>query len=89
MSTGWDAGWAESHWPTTIIADRYGGIYAKGAWTAWPLEPEEIPREVFADDVTCKLWWEAQRATASIPVGVGDTPQAAFEALKALVPRHS
>lgn len=75
-------GWLESEWPTTIVRDRYGGIYSGGAWTAWPLEPCDIPTEIDGDDVSCSAWWKRAQAEETICVGVGGTPETALEALR-------
>ena len=85
MSARWDQQWDESEWPTTILRDRYGGVYSGGAWTAWPLEPDAVPAEASGDDVRCRRWWKERRKVAEIPVGVGDSPQAALEALRAQI----
>jgi len=74
--------WAASEWPVTIIKDRYEGTYSRGQWTAWPVEPEEVPPAVSDDDCLCSDWWAANRERMHLPVGVGDSPQAAVEALR-------
>ncbi len=62
-------------WPLTIIADRYCGTYSGGVHLAWNLEPDEIPGEVFAGDLTCGDFWAEG---PSVPVGKGDTPDKAL-----------
>ena len=61
-------------YPTTIIADRYGGTYSGGEWLAFPLDPWEIPEEVDGEDVECMMFWEGFDGV----VGRGVTPDAAF-----------
>lgn len=75
--------WLMVEWPVTIVADRYRGVYSGGAWTAWPLEPSELPTEIFEDDLECRAWWVKHRSNAEIPVGVGATPDAALASLRA------
>lgn len=44
-------------YPLTVIADRYGGTYSHGAYTAWKLDPFDIPKAVYGDDVECMNFW--------------------------------
>lgn len=44
-------------YPLTVIADRYGGAYSGGAYTAWNLDPWEVPKGVDGDDVECMSFW--------------------------------
>lgn len=49
---------AEHIYPLTICADRYGGTYSKGKYLAFNLDPDEVPKEISADDATCmNFWW--------------------------------
>ena len=75
------ARWLEFKYPLTIIADRYGGTYSGGAFLALPLDFDEVPREIAGDDVTCATFWDENANDRLIPVGRGDTPQAAYEDL--------
>ena len=68
-------------YPLTIIQDRYNGIYSGGKFTAWNLYPDELPEEVFGDDVTCRCFWD----DIEIAVGRGSTPtEALFDLVIAL-----
>lgn len=68
----------EEIYPCTIIADRYGGVYSGGKWTAFACDYDFVPPDVDADDVTCGNFWYKNQ----IPVGLGNTPQQAYEKLK-------
>ena len=48
----------ETHHPTTIINDRYDGLYSEAQWLAFPLEHYEAPREADGSDMVCVLFWE-------------------------------
>ena len=65
-------------YPVIIIADRYGGVYSGGKYTAWPCTPWDIPVEAAADDVTCAGFW-AEHGTEL--VGLGNTPDEAMNDL--------
>lgn len=60
----------DSIYPLTITADRYGGAYSEGNFTAWNLEPSEVPTEPFDDDVGCMGYWGVNKPIC----GKGDTP---------------
>lgn len=61
-------------YPLTICKDRYGGCYSKGEYTAWNLDPSEVPTESYeAGDVDCWYFWEHN----NIPCGLGDSPEEA------------
>ena len=64
----------ESIYPLVIVADRYAGTYSGGKFTAWNLEPSEIPEAIFADDVDCWDFWY----TNKISCGVGNTIEEAI-----------
>ena len=64
----------ENIYPLTVTADRYSGAYSGGKFTAWNLEPSEIPDGVFSDDVGCWDFWE----TNNIVCGKGDTIEEAI-----------
>ena len=59
----------ESIYPLTIVADRYGGVYSQGTFTAWNLDTDEVPTEIASDDVTCMNFWYEN----TIPCGKGAT----------------
>lgn len=59
----------ESIYPLTIVADRYGGVYSRGTFTAWNLDTDEVPTEIASDDVTCMNFWYEN----TIPCGKGAT----------------
>lgn len=63
--------------PVTIVCDRYGGTYSGGAWTAWQLDPWDVPAEVDESDPECCIFWENNTE----PVGLGATPQDALQDL--------
>tara|TARA_Y100000310_G_scaffold63233_1_gene58529 strand:- start:2022 stop:2282 length:261 start_codon:yes stop_codon:yes gene_type:complete len=74
-------------WPVAIVEDRYGGVYAGGAWIAVANFDNACGDGMFtrlghvmdnahADDVTAMHW---QKPTW---VGVGDTPDEALADLQ-------
>lgn len=65
-------------YPLTITKDRYVGTYSHGEYLAWKLDIWEVPRDPFEDDVACMMFWEMNK----IPVGRGETPEAAVSDLK-------
>lgn len=65
----------ESIYPLTITADRYTGAYSDGRFTAWNLEPSEVPTEPFEDDVSCMGFWFGDRN--GLVCGVGNTVEEA------------
>ena len=66
-------------YPLTICNDRYTGAYSGGKFTAWHLDAEDVPTEIYGDDVECAVFWDWNE----IPVGKGDTPEEAISDLKA------
>lgn len=64
-------------YPTTIVQDRYGGCYSGGAYTAWLLEPWEVPGEIGCGDMICGDFW----AENTLPCGKGSTPDEAEQDL--------
>ena len=66
----------ESIYPLTIVADRYGGVYSHGAFTAWNLETYEVPTEIASDDVACMDFWNKNTITcgkgATVEEAVGN-----------------
>lgn len=62
-----------SGYPLTIVADRFGGIYSGGAYTAWNLEPWEVPGDVAAGDLDSAIFWSENR----LLYGKGGTPDEA------------
>lgn len=71
--------WLESHYPTTIVADRYTGVYSGGLFTCWPLDFFNLPDDIEGGDTDCDIFWF--RCDKS-EVGIGNTPQEAFEDLE-------
>lgn len=64
---------AASDYPMTIVKDRFGGVYSGGAYTAWNLEPWEIPGEIAEGDLFCGEFWDWNK----LPCGKGSTPDEA------------
>lgn len=79
--------WLTRRWPTTILRDRYGGVYSGGEWTAFPLHPQDVPPAVADQDVPCREFWMQQKDGGGIPIGVGATPAEALERLETEVAR--
>jgi hypothetical protein len=73
--------WLRVFWPLSVVADRYGGTYSRGEWSAWPLLPSEVPAAISGDDVEARQWWEAA-ATGSVVFGIGSSPEGAIADLK-------
>lgn len=69
--------WLESHYPTTIVRDRYNGTYSGGEWLAFPLDYWDVPGEVDGGDPECMMFWEHYDGI----VGRGATYQEAMEDL--------
>lgn len=69
-------------WPIAIVQDRYMGTYTGGQWIAIPqadLAPS-LEKTVWGDDGDCSEWAASNVET----VGVGNTPQEAYENLLSL-----
>lgn len=64
--------------PCTIVTDRYTGSYSGGKFTAWAQYPDDVPQEIFSQDVPCGEFWEDEVKKL---VGIGDTPQEAYDDL--------
>ena len=79
--------WLRTEWPTTILRDRYDGVYSGGRWTAFPIPAEAVPLAVSDQDVPCREFWSKNRADAGVPVGVGATVEEAIRQLKDAVTR--
>ena len=77
--------WLEAEWPTTIVRDRYGGVYSGAEWLAFPLLPNEVPGAIVADDVSCRSFWLQRKTPGSTPIGLGTTPEKALEQLRAFM----
>jgi hypothetical protein len=72
-------------YPITIISDRYSGVYSGGEWTAWALDPDNLPDGIFDSDVECAVAWselKEDRKRGKLAFGIGNTPD---EALRDLV----
>lgn len=65
-------------YPLTIIADRYGGIYSGGLFTAWNVEAASVPWDIWGNDEECIDFWN----NCCYLVGKGDTPEEAVMDLK-------
>lgn len=66
--------WLNTHYPTTIIRDRYDGTYSGAEWLAFPLDYFNVPDEVDGGDPECMMFWDSYDGV----VGKGDTPQEAM-----------
>jgi hypothetical protein len=81
-------------YPVTIISDRYGGTYSGSAWLAFNRDPEDVPEDVSADDVTCAMFWEHQRSMEildrkhAMPIGRGNGPDEALQDLYRRIPEE-
>ena len=78
---------AEDLYPVFIVMDRYGGTYSGGAYTAWNMCIDDIPSQIFGDDVTCGCWWDKYKDILEdnpnniYKVGFGYTPAEALNDL--------
>ena len=70
--------WKRYQYPTTIVADRYDGVYSHGKWLAFPCDYYSLPEDFDGGDLECGDFWRKYKG----PVGKGNTPQEAFESLK-------
>lgn len=71
-----------------IERDRYGGCYSHGSWVAWPVCPGHEPGEAMGGDNEAMSFWDWARKNDAC-VGVGKTPNNAFEDLKNKMVRRS
>lgn len=71
--------WLENYYPTTIVYDRHSGEYSGGKWTCWPVLPNGVPQDVYGDSISNMFFWNSFEKSV---VGIGDTPQDAFEDLR-------
>jgi hypothetical protein len=72
-------------YPIAIVSDRYSGTYSGGEWTAWALDPWNLPDGIFDSDVECAVAWrnlKEDRKRGKLAFGIGNTPD---EALRDLV----
>lgn len=61
-------------YPLTIVADRYGGVYSGGKYTAWYCDANEVPEDIFQNDVLCDECWDyLYNHSSDILFGVGET----------------
>lgn len=66
---------APRSYPVTVVKDRFGGVYSGGAYTAWNLEPWELPNEIAGGDMICCDFWADNRNRQIC--GKGATPDEA------------
>ena len=68
----------EELYPLTIVCDRYNGAYSGGKYTAWMLDPWDVPADIEECDFVCRDFWEKNEE----PVGIGANPIIAMEDLR-------
>jgi hypothetical protein len=73
--------WLVSKYPTTIVRDRYDGVYSCAPWLAFIELPGTVPPEIFGDDDECAHYFSNERFLFEI-IGRGTTPQGALEVLE-------
>lgn len=69
--------WVKNKYPITVVADRYGGLYTEGEWLAFPLRPEDVPRQSNGSDIAQLDFLESYHE----PYGIGPTPDVAVNQL--------
>lgn len=67
-------------YPLTIVPDRYMGTYSGGLYTVWKHYAENVPSEIYSDDMTCNDFWKFEVENRN-DFGVGDTIQEAIDDL--------
>lgn len=67
-------------YPLTIVPDRYNGTYSGGLYTVWNHYAENVPTEIYSDDMTCNDFWKFEVENRN-DFGVGDTIQEAIDDL--------
>ena len=55
-------------YPLTIVKDRYTGVYSGGIWTAWNCNPDDVPNDIYADDVACCGFWSTALYSKAVRV---------------------
>ena len=65
-------------YPLTIVMDRYTGTYSGGIFTAWNLDPDEVPKEICWDDSTVMQFFaDIRNGRRNLVYGIGGTPDEA------------
>ena len=65
-------------YPLTIVMDRYSGVYSGGIFTAWKLDPDEVPEEICAGDNSASDFFDDIRyKRRDFIYGIGETPDEA------------
>lgn len=72
-------------YPCVIVATRYSGVYEGGRWAAFQATLRDLAREDWnAGDTFVAGWWRENKSG----IGVGDSPQEAYEALCSISPER-
>lgn len=74
-------------YPVTVVMDRYCGTYSNAKWLAFNLDPCQVPDEIGGDDPTETIFWR-EHNDAKLPIGKGNTPDAAIVDLKEKVKHY-
>lgn len=65
-------------YPLTIVMDRYTGVYSGGRFTAWNLNPDEIPEEIcWGHSSALEIFRDIRNGKRNIVYGIGGTPDEA------------
>lgn len=68
----------EKLYPLTIVMDRYSGVYSGGKFTAWNLDPDEVPEEICWDDTSASVFFDnIRKGKSTFVYGIGATPDEA------------
>ncbi len=59
------------------LSRQIWGTYSGGAFTAWPLLPDQVPDQAWGSDVDCVYLYRGKEYL----VGLGDTPSLALQDL--------
>lgn len=77
-------GTAPAIYPVTIVKSRYQGTYEGAAWICFPVHAERLAlgqwRDWQGSDIECAEWW-ARAQREEWPVGLGPSPDLAYENL--------
>ncbi len=78
-------------YPLTIVKDRYNGKYSGGVYTAWKLNRNDIPEEVYSNETIASKFWKMMLGYIGenrIFVGFGNTPDEALKDLIDKIEKH-